>query len=180
MATVIHTCTAPGCIQNVGEPFKTPDGALSDVVLVLKMHTDTFHPPAVQRGGGQPREAHAQAERVKRPTLTLSGQSIDQDDYEHFYYQYTQYKERLRDNTDSSARLLEFLADDVSKMLFSNLGPEIENLAKKDIFSHISTCCVTKQTVQARTTQLHRIRQDLEQPVQSFLANLKSKVRSAT
>ena len=33
------------------------------------------------------------------------------------------------------------------------------------------------QTVQARMTELHRIRQDPGQPVQSFLANLKSKAR---
>ena len=36
---------------------------------------------------------------------------------------------------------------------------------------------MTKQTVQARTTELHRIRQEPGQPVQSFLANLKSKAR---
>ena len=73
------TCTAPGCNQNVGTPFKTLDRALNDVVLVLKMHTDTCQPPAVQGGGGQPREARAQAERVKRISLTLSGHSIDQE-----------------------------------------------------------------------------------------------------
>ena len=67
------TCTALGCNQNVGEPFKTPDRALNDVVLVLKMHTDTCQPPAVQGGGGQPRQARAQAERVKRISLALSG-----------------------------------------------------------------------------------------------------------
>ena len=39
------------------------------------------------------------------------------------------------------------------------------------------TCCVTKQTVQARTTELHRIRQEPGQPIQSFLASLKSMAR---
>ena len=69
----------PGCNQNAGTSFKTPNRALNDVVLVLKMHTDTCQPPAVQEGGGQPREARSQAERVKRISLTLSGQSIDQE-----------------------------------------------------------------------------------------------------
>ena len=56
-------------------------------------------------------------------------------------------------------------------MLYSNLGPEIKDLDEKELFEHIVTCCVTKQTVQAR------IRQKPGQLVQSFLANLKSKAR---
>jgi hypothetical protein len=36
---------------------------------------------------------------------------------------------------------------------------------------------MTQPSVQARTTKLHRIRQEPGQPVQSFLANLKSKAR---
>ena len=74
---------------------------------------------------------HDQAEWVKRPTLTLRGQFIDQDDQDQFHYQYMQYKEWLGDKTDNSTRLIECLADDVSKMLFSNLGPEIKNLKEK-------------------------------------------------
>jgi hypothetical protein len=38
---------------------------------------------------------------VKRPTLTLSGQSIDQEEYDHFLYLFEQYKERLGDIVDN-------------------------------------------------------------------------------
>ena len=81
-----------------------------------------------------------------------------------------QYKEWLEDDTDNPARLLECLTVDVSKMLYSSLGAKIKNLREKGISENIIACCVTKQTVQARTTDLHRIRQELGQPVQSFLA----------
>jgi hypothetical protein len=81
---------------------------------------------------------------VKRPSLTLSGQSIDQEEYNHLLYLFKQYKECL--------------APDVSKMLYSSLGTEIKNLSEQEIFENIIACCVTKQTVQARTTELHRIR----------------------
>ena len=53
--------------------------------------------------------------------LTLSGQSINQEDYDHFKYLYGQYKSRLGDTSDNPSRLRECLAEDVSKMLFSSL-----------------------------------------------------------
>ena len=102
--------------------------------------------------------------------LTLSGQFIHQEEYDQFHYQFLQYKERLWDDTDNPARLLECIAVDVSKLLYSSLGPKIKDLTEQGIFENIIACCMTKQTVQARTTDLHRIRQELGQPVQSFLA----------
>ena len=114
---------------------------------------------------------------MKRPALTLSGQSIDLEDYDHFKYQYKQYKARLADNTDNPSRLLECLAEDVSKMLFSSLGAEMTNLTEGELLDNITASWVTKQTVQARMTELHRIKKEPGQPVQNFLANLKSKAR---
>ena len=114
------------------------------------------------------------------------------------------------DSVDNPARLLECITPGVSKMLYISLRAEIKNLTEHSIFENIITCCMTKQTVQARntvskmlysslgaeiknpteqgifeniialearTTKLHRIRQEPGQPVQSFLANLKSKAR---
>ena len=62
-------------------------------------------------------------------------------------------------------------------MLFSSLGTEMTNLTEAQLFDSISASCVTKQTVQARMAELHRNKQDPGQPVQNFLANLKSKAR---
>jgi uncharacterized membrane-anchored protein YhcB (DUF1043 family) len=175
MATLVMTCKAPECDMGEGVPYKTEKVTEGTAVMLLQMHNAIGHQAAAQ--AGQAREVRPQAERLKRPTLTLSGQSIDQEDYDHFKYQFNQYKERLGDNVDNPARLLECLAEDVSKMLYSSLSSEITNLTEKEIFVNIVACCVTKQTTQARTTELHRIRQELGQPVQSFLANLKSKAR---
>ena len=88
---------------------------------------------------------------MKRPTLTLSGQSINQEEYNHFHFQFEQYKERLSNNVDNPARLLECLVPDVSKMLYSSLGAEIKN-----VMENIIACCLTKQTMQARTTESGR------------------------
>jgi hypothetical protein len=48
---------------------------------------------------------------------------------------------------------------------------------EQQLTKNIVTCCLTQQTDQARTTELHRIIQEPGQPVQGFLANPKSKGR---
>jgi hypothetical protein len=92
MTDLILTCSAHGCDVGEGAPFKTPKMASSDAMDVLKMHRADCHPPAEAQAvqGGQAREVRPQAERVKRPTLTLSGQSLDQEEYDNFLYQFEQ------------------------------------------------------------------------------------------
>jgi hypothetical protein len=106
MADTTLTCTAPGCDKGpLGVPFITPKLTEPGALEVLRMHRADCHPPAeipaVQ--GEQAWEVRPQAERVKRPTLTLSGQSIDQEEIDHFLYQFEQFKERLGDNVDNPA-----------------------------------------------------------------------------
>ena len=50
-------------------------------------------------------------------------------------------------------------------------------MPEKSLLEAISKCCVTKQTLQARMSDLLRIKQDPGQTVQAFLANLKLKAR---
>jgi hypothetical protein len=115
---------APGCDVGEGAPSKTPRMTSSDALEVLKMHRVDRHPPAEAQAaqGGQVREVRPQAEQVKKPTLTLNGQSTDQEEYNHFLYLFEQYKERLGNIADNPARLVECLLPDVSKMLYSILG----------------------------------------------------------
>ena len=148
-------CLAPNCDQNAGAPYKTEKVDSAIAWAMMQSHIALSHP--VVAPAGPAREARPQAERVKMPALTLSGQSIDQEDYDHFEYLFSQYKARLGDNVDNPSRLLECLAEDVSKMLFSSLGAEMTNMTEAQLFDSISASCMTKQTVQART-ELHRIK----------------------
>ena len=83
---------------------------------------------------------------------------------------FNQYKARLGTGHDTAALLRECRAEDVSKVLFTKFN-------EQQLTKSIIPCCVTQQTDQARTTKLHRIIQEPGQPVQGFLANLKSKGR---
>ena len=119
MTTVVMTCPVTGCNAGEGTPYKTEKVSETTAVAMLKMHVDISH-----RAAGTVQEGRPQAERVKRPALTLTGQAITLEDFDHFAYQYSQYKERLKDNSDNASRLRECL-EDVSKMLYSSLGSEI-------------------------------------------------------
>ena len=176
MATVELKCPVPGCDMGEGVPYKTEKVEKDMAWGLMQMHSTAAHPTTAQQSGTA-REGRPQAERVKRPILTLTGQSISQEDYDHFLYQFGLYKERLGPGHDSATLLRECLAEDVSKMLYSCHGVKLTKFTEQQLSLNIIASCVTKQTDQARTTELHRIKQDPGQPVQSFLATLKSKSR---
>ena len=120
MATLEMTCVVPNCDMGDGAPYKTEKVSVAMAWNMLQVHIAHAHTAV-----SQVQEVRPQAERVKRPMLTLSGQSINQEDYDHFKYLYGQYKSRLGDTSDNPGRLRECLAEDVSKMLFSSLVAEI-------------------------------------------------------
>ena len=123
-----------------------------------------------------PQVTHPQAERVKRPSLTFSGSTLEQEDFEHFKHLFSLYKERLGGNQDNAKLLNDCLATDVSRAVFSSLGPAMSSMSETDLMDAISTCCVTKQTLQARNADFYRTKQDTGQTVQNFLSALKLKV----
>ena len=167
------TCVVPNCDMGAGAPYKTEKVEAAMAWAMLQTHIALAHNDLTPADTGK--EPRPQAERVKRPMLTLTGKAITQEDYENFKYLYGQYKLRLGDTSDSPSRLRECLAEDVSKMLFSILGTEITKLSESQLLDKIIAHCVTRPTVQARMTELHRIKQEPGQPIQTFLSHLKSK-----
>ena len=102
MATVDMACVVPGCDMGNGAPYKTEMVEAGIAWNMLQLHINHAH-TAVEQADPAAREARPQAERVKRPILTLSSQSINQEDYNHFKYLYSQYKTRLGDTTEIPA-----------------------------------------------------------------------------
>ena len=69
------------------------------------------------------------------------------------------------------------LAEYVSKMLYNSHGAELTKFTEQQLSQNMVTRCVTSQTHQDRTAELHRIKQEPGQLEQSFLAYLKSRAR---
>ena len=159
--------------------FVSEEGPLSEKLQHLSLHVQTAHPPQqpprhdpVGQGGH-----HHQAERVKRPILNFTGQTLEQEDFDHFQYLFGLYKDRLGPDQNNALLLRECLSTDISRAIFSSYGDEMKNLTEDQLLQAISTACVTKQTLQARVSELYKIKQESSQPVQSFLAALKMKAR---
>ena len=140
---------------------------------MLTLHVNTQHTAAGAAVGG--RQQAAQVEPVKRPLLTFMGPTLEQEEYDHFLYQFELYKDRLGGTQDSALLLRECLATDVSKTIFSSYGKEMKWLTEPQLQQAILTLCVSKQTIQARIQEFYKVKQDSGQTVQSFLTALKMK-----
>ena len=134
MAPIPHECSAPEC------RFKTPEDAItfSDKMAAMTLHTQQAHPAAAPVAG---QHQGAQGERVKRPTLHLSGQTVEQEEYEHFIYLFGQYKARLKSVGDSSTLLRECLGEDVSRVLYSNFGTSLSTQTEVELKANILKHC---------------------------------------
>ena len=109
--------------------------------------------------------------------LDFTGQTPEQEDYEHFQYLFSLYKDRLGLGLNNALLLGECLAMVISRAIVRSYGDEMKNQTKDQLFRAISTTCVTKQTLQARDSELYKIKQESCQSVQNFLAALKWKAR---
>ena len=163
-------CSLPTCSYTTEDASTT----IELRVELLKIHCQTCHP--VPAHAATPTR-HIQAEHVKRPLLNLTGQALEQEDYDHFLYMFEQYKARLGQDEDAATLLRECLGADVSKILYANVGEDLSKFTEVEIKDNIVKACVNKQTPQARSTELHRLRQEPGQSVATFLATLKSKAR---
>ena len=90
------SCSLPDC------SYVMEDVAENLVVELLRIHTSACHTPTTPAG---PPTRQAQAERIKRPILNLSGKMLDPEEYEHFVYTFKQFKHRLGDDQDSATLL---------------------------------------------------------------------------
>ena len=164
------------CPAGRGCSFTTIELIYDQANEQLQSHISIAHPTTT---GSSAFASQQQAERVKRPTIQMTGNTIDNSDYEHFEMLFKRYKERLGhdEGSNAAALLFECLSPEVSKILYDTCGDSLKNLTEVDLFSQIRLCCVSKKTRQASVMELFRTKQEAGQNIQSFLASLKAKAR---
>lgn len=72
MATIEMTCVVPNCDMGEGAPYKTEKVDAAMAWAMIQTHIGLAHGNLTQ--ADTVREPRPQAERVKRPMLTLTGQ----------------------------------------------------------------------------------------------------------
>ena len=63
--------------------YQTQEVEQDLALQLLTLHVNTQYAQAATAEG---RQHTAQAERIKRPVLTFTGTTLEQEDYEHFFY----------------------------------------------------------------------------------------------
>ena len=126
------SCTHPDC-SYVTEAVAQN---LADMLELLKIHAMTCHTTTTPVGTPT---RQAQAERVRRPILSLSGKMLDPEEYEHFVYTFKQFKDRLGAEQDSATLLRECLGTDVSRILYANFGTALGTFTEEEILSNIKS-----------------------------------------
>jgi len=134
-------CVVQECV------YKTPKLEFENASAMLQLHIKTVHPAAQPQPPTPPtHRQRPQAVRVKRTILSFTGQTLEQEEFDHFRYQFELYKDRLGGAQDGALLLRECLAMDVSRTIFSSHGNGMQNLSEEQLLLAISTCCVVLQS----------------------------------
>ena len=139
MAKVQLDCIEEGC------EFKTQEVEQNLALQLLDRHMSSKHQQQNQAVASGGRQHTPQAECVKRPVLTFTGSTLEQEEYDHFLYKFELYKDRLGGDQDNALLLRECLATDISRTIFSSHGNGMKNLSEAELQQAIVTCCVSKQ-----------------------------------
>ena len=89
------------------------------------------------------------------PVLNFTGQTLEQEYFEHFQYLFRLYKERLGPGQNNALILCECLSKDISRAIFSSYGDKMKNLTEEQLLKAMSTTCVTKWTLQPQVSELY-------------------------
>ena len=125
---------------------------MADMLELLRLHTMVCHTPTtpVATPTGQ-----TQAERVKRSILSLSGKTLDPEEYEHFVYTFRQFKARLGDDQDGATLLRSVNASEQTCQEFCtlNFGAALGSFTEEQILSNITR---SKQSLNPHNEAVHK------------------------
>ena len=122
-------CERPGCDKKVEEAYKTLE--------LLKLHDVQAHSI-----GHKP-------EKPRRPKLVMSGDAVEDTEWEQFVFRYEQYKTLAGVTRDSSSHFLECFSPEVYSVLFSTYGREISSQTEADLLGNIKRLVVRQRNTMA-------------------------------
>ena len=154
-------CPAPNCAETFQETLD------STVLLrLLDLHAQTAHPPTVAPQATPP----TKAEKVRRPSITQSGNS---EDWSYFLARWQEYKQatRLQDN-EVLFQLMECCEETLRKDLTRSYG-SLTDRTEAEALNCIRSLAVKPENILVARMKLLNLRQDRDEAVRSYAARLR-------
>ena len=152
-------CPAPSCA------YSTDDLEASLAVEMLKIHVNLSHGNVCK------------PEKPKRPSLSMSGEVIENGVWQAFKHQFMTYKSLANISGQAVNQLLECLVPEVYKVLFDTYGETLSQMSEESFLSNLEHLIVQKRNRLVTIMDMMAIKQDGSQKFLQFLAQVKAKAR---
>ena len=134
-------------------------------IQLLKLHDSQVHGLA------------SKPEKPRRPELTMTGDAVEDTDWEQFVFKFEQYKTLAGVTKDSSSHLLECLSTEVYSVLFSTYGRGISSQSEAELLLNIKRLVVRQRNTMASIMAVLRMSQDSDQAILNYIAQLRAAAR---
>ena len=165
----VERCSVPDC------PYATGDYPIIQVLEALRLHSRGAHPEnfAVVGGAGNLIEAQRR-EKPKRPTLHMTGQTCEEQDWEYFNQQWQAYKGMCAINAANANMFFrDSLPEEVGRMLYSTYGNDVAKQDEATLIANTKKMVVQAKTKYALVVELEGVHQQPDEKAEAFLARLK-------
>lgn len=164
MAPIALPCPAPAC------EYSTTELEPAIAIQMLEIHRATNHVATPAAGGNK-------AEKPRRPLLELPGESVDETGWALFLHEWQRYKVLGNLTENLSAHLQDCLSPEINRILYSTHGPLLTTQNEATVLNNIKSLVVRARNPLVSVVELMRLHQGSDQPVQTFLAQVKSTAR---
>ena len=142
---------------------------------LLEMHARLAHPPQQ----AQVPAAQAKTGKIIRPKLELKDSFVDEETFAFFEHRWSEYKGMagVEDNM-AKKELSHCLSDEVQMLMFGRYGKEqYEALTEPLLITAVKEMVVRTRNKMVTRHKLRKMVQSHDQPIQTFLSNLKATAR---
>ena len=156
--------------------FVTVESEVADGLRMLEMHERALHPP---RNAGEHTQQQVKTEKVKRPQLVVKDGYVSEEAFGFFQHNWGEYKKLAAITTAVKQHLASCLGEEVSELLYSKFGAEgYEALTEIGLMEAAKGMVVKSRNKLVMQLQLQKMMQGPDQPVQTYVASLKSTART--
>ena len=141
--------------------YKTPEEHPIEIaVVLLQLH-----------GKEHDTRSNAKFEKVKRPSISLSGTT---EEWNYFISRWTEYKAATKvHGGEATLQLLECCEEPLRRDLTRSNGGALNNKSESEVLEAIRVLAVREENVMVLRVELSSMRQDRDEPIRNFLARLR-------